>query len=166
MKRRDFLGVSVGIAGVGLAGCTDFADSADFDAGTPTNSDSGPGVDSGPDMDSGPSVDAGGMDAGGMDAGGMDAGGMDAGPAATCASATLMITGGHGPDHEDGGAAPTMADVTAAAEQSYDITGVSAHPHTYTLTAANFASLAAGESVTVTSTEDNGHTHDVTIQCV
>ncbi|MFK8002811.1 MAG: hypothetical protein AB8H86_24720 [Polyangiales bacterium] len=170
MKRREFLGVSVGIAGIGLAGCTDFADSADFDAGTPTgSSDSGPGMDAGPgEMDAGPGEMDAGPDETDAGPGEMDAGPgeMDAGPAATCASASLVIGGGHGPDHEDGGEGPSMADVVAAEERTYDIRGVSAHPHTYTLTAANFASLAAGESVMVTSSEDNGHTHSVTIQCV
>jgi len=59
----------------------------------------------------------------------------------------------------------TAAEVTTAADITYDIMGTSAHTHEVTLTAADFASLAGGMSVTVTSTTGDGHTHDVTITC-
>jgi hypothetical protein len=166
MKRRDFLSVSVGIAGVGLAGCTDFADSADFDAGGPTGSsdsggvDVGPGMDAGPgEMDSGPSeMDAG---PGEMDAG---PGEMDAGPAAVCITISMMVS--RDPNHEAAGAErPSTEDVNAGVDRTYNIQGTSAHPHTFTLTAANFAALAAGDSVETTTSEDSGHTHTVTVQC-
>ncbi|MCA9667003.1 MAG: hypothetical protein KC503_15495 [Myxococcales bacterium] len=59
----------------------------------------------------------------------------------------------------------TKADVAAAANKTYDIKGSSGHAHSVTLTAADFAQLAGGAAVTVTSTNDAGHTHDVTVMC-
>jgi hypothetical protein len=58
-----------------------------------------------------------------------------------------------------------QADVDAAADKSYDITGSAAHQHTVMVTAAHFATLANGESVTITSSTDASHSHDVTISC-
>jgi hypothetical protein len=58
-----------------------------------------------------------------------------------------------------------LADVTAAADVTYDIMGTSAHTHEVTLTAADFASILAGMSVSVTSTTGDGHTHQVTVVC-
>jgi hypothetical protein len=59
------------------------------------------------------------------------------------------------------------ADITAGTEKMYNIQGESAHPHTVTLTAAHFATLAGGGSVTVTSTSNGtpAHTHMVTVSC-
>lgn len=58
-----------------------------------------------------------------------------------------------------------LADVTAAVDVTYDIMGTSAHNHQVTLTATDFASLLAGMSVSVTSTDGDGHTHQVSIVC-
>jgi hypothetical protein len=58
-----------------------------------------------------------------------------------------------------------QADVDAAADKSYDITGSAAHPHTVAVTAADFAKLAGGESVMLTSSTDASHSHSVTIMC-
>jgi len=57
------------------------------------------------------------------------------------------------------------ADFTAAAEKTYNIQGASAHPHTIVVTAANFAALKRGESVNITSSTDNMHSHVVTLSC-
>ncbi len=59
----------------------------------------------------------------------------------------------------------SKADITAGTEKTYDITGTSAHAHSVTITAANFASLAANTSIMVTSTTGGGHTHVVTVMC-
>lgn len=61
----------------------------------------------------------------------------------------------------------SMADVMAGVDKTYDITGTSAHMHSVTVTAANFASLMNNPdtSVMVTSTSGNSHTHTVTILC-
>jgi hypothetical protein len=57
------------------------------------------------------------------------------------------------------------ADVTAGAPKTYSIQGSSAHPHAVTVTAAHFAQLAAGTSITLTSTNVAGHAHQVTVSC-
>ncbi len=59
----------------------------------------------------------------------------------------------------------SIADITAGAQKSFDITGSSAHPHEITLTAAHFATLAGGGSVTVDSTTDASHSHEVVVSC-
>jgi hypothetical protein len=50
-------------------------------------------------------------------------------------------------------------------EKTYDIQGISAHPHMVTLTAAHFQTLADGQTVMVTSTNDAAHDHLITIVC-
>lgn len=57
------------------------------------------------------------------------------------------------------------ADIVAGVEKTYDITGTSVHPHTIVVTAADFAMLQGNQSVTITSSNDSAHTHDVTISC-
>jgi hypothetical protein len=62
----------------------------------------------------------------------------------------------------------SAADVMAGVDKTYDIMGTSAHTHSVTVTAANFASLmnTPTGSVMVTSTTGATHTHTVTILCV
>ncbi|MBX3184667.1 MAG: hypothetical protein KF915_18705 [Polyangiaceae bacterium] len=57
------------------------------------------------------------------------------------------------------------ADVEAGTDRTYDIRGTSGHPHTIVVSAADFALLADGEMVTVTSSNDNSHTHVVRLVC-
>ena len=57
------------------------------------------------------------------------------------------------------------ADVLAAADKSYDITGTSSHPHTVTVTAADFKKLAAQGSLVLASSMDFGHAHSVRVIC-
>lgn len=57
------------------------------------------------------------------------------------------------------------ADVQAAAQKTYNIQGGSAHPHSITITAAQFGLLSQNQTFTVTSTNDAGHIHDVTVRC-
>ncbi|HJL19534.1 MAG TPA: hypothetical protein RMH99_27980 [Sandaracinaceae bacterium LLY-WYZ-13_1] len=59
----------------------------------------------------------------------------------------------------------TLADVTAGAEKTYDITGDSDHPHTVVVTADHFATIAEGGTVEIESSEDDMHTHVVTLMC-
>jgi hypothetical protein len=59
----------------------------------------------------------------------------------------------------------TAAEIAAGVEIVYDIQGVSPHPHTVTLTEADFATLVAQGQVVVNSS-DAGHVHVVTITCV
>ena len=62
-------------------------------------------------------------------------------------------------------------DITAGAEMTYTMElggGMGGHPHDITLTTDDFADLAAGMPVTVTSTTggNNNHSHDVTLTCI
>jgi hypothetical protein len=57
-------------------------------------------------------------------------------------------------------------DVVAGAEKTYQIQGTSGHPHTVVVTAAMFTMLQNNTRVMVTSSNDAGHTHVVTITCV
>ena len=59
----------------------------------------------------------------------------------------------------------SAADVTAGAEKTYDLQGSSQHPHTVTITVADFTMLQADTMVIKTSSNDNGHTHSVTVRC-
>lgn len=59
----------------------------------------------------------------------------------------------------------SKADVTAGTEKTYNIQGSSPHPHTVTITATNFTTLKGNNSISVTSSADDGHTHSVTVSC-
>jgi len=59
----------------------------------------------------------------------------------------------------------TKADASAGAAKSYDIQGGADHSHTLSISAAEFAMLAAGDPVTITSSTDAGHAHAVTVSC-
>lgn len=83
----------------------------------------------------------------------------DSGPF-TCGGTTADIAANHG--HA---ITVPLADVTAGTDRTYDITGTSLHMHAVTVTAADFATLATGAPVTVTSTTGGGHTHRVTVRC-
>lgn len=56
-------------------------------------------------------------------------------------------------------------DVENGSEKIYNIQGSSGHSHTVTVTAADFAALQSNQSVTISSTQDSGHTHSVSISC-
>lgn len=92
----------------------------------------------------------------------MSSGGTDAGAAS--ARCKAMIGGNHG--HE---LAVTRDDATAGAAAAEPTTlhiqGTSSHDHTITLTPLDFQMLLAGESVAVTSTATQAHTHSVTLSC-
>lgn len=93
-----------------------------------------------------------------------DGGGGGTIPQGDCLNAGthVNISGNHG--HE---LFVSKADVSAGTEKTYDITGVSGHSHSVTVTAANFTSLASNMQITVTSTpaDGAGHTHNVTVSC-
>ncbi|MEW5742665.1 MAG: hypothetical protein AB1938_27355, partial [Myxococcota bacterium] len=57
------------------------------------------------------------------------------------------------------------ADFQATGDRTYNIQGTSGHPHTITLTEAQRATILGGGTVTVTSSQDAGHTHSVTVAC-
>jgi len=58
-----------------------------------------------------------------------------------------------------------LADVTAAADKTYDIQGTSVHNHTVMVRAADFARLSTGGTANVTSSSTPGHSHAITIRC-
>jgi hypothetical protein len=59
----------------------------------------------------------------------------------------------------------SKADVANAVDKTYAIKGSASHNHDVTITAANFTSLKSNNSIQVSSTTDNGHTHNVTVSC-
>ena len=83
----------------------------------------------------------------------------DSGPF-VCATPSATIALNHG--HE---LIVPLADVTAAADRTYDIMGTSIHTHSVTITAAQFATIATGASVMVSSTVGSAHMHDITVRC-
>ncbi len=107
-------------------------------------------------------TDTGGTDSGEMDAGDIDSGGGGE----MCVSITFVVGDDHPQPHAEGISFPAEH-VAMGVEQVYDIQGASAHPHTLTVTPDNFAALARGETVTITSTNDGlfPHTHDVMLTC-
>jgi hypothetical protein len=97
-----------------------------------------------------------------------------------CAAGALTAACGGGDDDDDssGGACKaniamnhghsmsvSAADEMAGAAKTYSIQGSSAHNHTVELSAEDFADLAAGKVVVVTSSTEASHSHDVTITC-
>ncbi len=58
----------------------------------------------------------------------------------------------------------SKADVAAGTQKMYSIQGGSQHDHTVTVTAAQFAMLAANTSVSTVSSA-TGHTHSITVSC-
>jgi hypothetical protein len=59
----------------------------------------------------------------------------------------------------------SAADVMAGVDKTYDIQGSSAHSHTVDISAEEFAGMTAGTVLSVTSSTDAGHAHEVTITC-
>ncbi|HRC56626.1 MAG TPA: hypothetical protein PKU97_11925 [Kofleriaceae bacterium] len=57
------------------------------------------------------------------------------------------------------------ADVAAAANKTYDITGTSPHMHSVTITAAQFATLASTGTIQVMSTNGGTHAHAISVVC-
>lgn len=152
MRRRLFLQNSAGIAGFVLLGCGD-DDLPIQDSGPSQDASSDAGSDAGNDV--GPAPDSGGPDVGAPDAGP---------PEPMCMNVTFIMGEDHPLPHADGIEFPA-ADVIAGVEVTYDITGASRHPHTLVVTPEHFARLAAGEAVTIESSFDNRHVHDVTLMC-
>lgn len=76
----------------------------------------------------------------------------------SCTDATITANHGHV-------LVVPLEDVEAAVEKTYNIQGDSPHQHVVIITAADFNALAAGNDVTVTSSEGAAHTHSVTVRC-
>jgi len=56
-------------------------------------------------------------------------------------------------------------DVDAGIEMQYNIQGNATHAHSVTVTSGNFNSLKNNQSVTISSTAGDGHTHSVSVSC-
>jgi hypothetical protein len=59
----------------------------------------------------------------------------------------------------------SATDKMTGAAKEYDIKGSADHSHMVSLSADDFADLASGTIVIVTSSTNEGHSHDVTITC-
>lgn len=58
-------------------------------------------------------------------------------------------------------------DVSAAAEKTYNLSQSDNHNHQVTISATEFQTLkdSPNQSITITSTSQSGHTHNVTVSC-
>ena len=59
----------------------------------------------------------------------------------------------------------SQSDVQSGVERTYSIQGTSGHDHTVTITASDFTDLQGNNNITVISSNDDGHTHSVTVRC-
>ena len=59
----------------------------------------------------------------------------------------------------------SKADVQSGAAKTYSIQGTSGHNHSVNLTAANFTALKSNSNISVTSSNDDDHTHSVQVSC-
>ena len=78
-----------------------------------------------------------------------------------CASTGATIANNHG--HV---ITVTAAEANAGVDKTYQIQGTSLHPHTVTITAAQFTMLKSLGTITVTSSTDAMHSHSVTVTCM
>jgi hypothetical protein len=115
----------------------------------------GGGGDSGSGSTSGSGTGSGSGSGSGTGSGSGASGGLT-----SCTSTGGAILGNHGHALEI-----PAADLESKVDVHYSIQGTSNHPHTITLTPAQLAALKGGQSVTVTSSTDFSHSHDVTITC-
>lgn len=83
-------------------------------------------------------------------------------PQANCIDNGTAITIGSNHGHT---LVVSKADVNSGVEKTYSIQGSSGHDHSVTLTAANFTSLKNNSSISVVSTNDDDHTHSVSVSC-
>lgn len=59
----------------------------------------------------------------------------------------------------------TLAEANAAVAKVYSIKGTSGHPHTVSISAAQFKQLGAGAVLQINSSTDAGHKHLVKVSC-
>lgn len=90
--------------------------------------------------------------------------GSDAGPAdafmGTCGTTSVAIGSNHG--HE---MTVEAADLDSTSPKMYAIQGEADHPHTVTITPAQFATLKSDGTLMVTSTTNSGHPHSIRVRC-
>ena len=71
-----------------------------------------------------------------------------------------MITANHGHN-----LTIPETDLDSTTSKTYNIRGVSDHDHVVTLTPAQLAQIKAKSAVTIASSVDFAHFHDVTVNC-
>lgn len=84
------------------------------------------------------------------------------------ACTTVGASVGVGTDHGHSVAVVPWADIDLAIQQTYTVAaGSSGHIHTFTISALNMATMKAGNSVVVTTTDADGtgHSHTITVTC-
>lgn len=153
MTRGQFLRLGTLIAGTaalgtGLVGCGGDDDDSGGGAG-------GSGGSGGSGNGGSGNAGSGGTAAGGS--AGNNTAGTGGGGGDSCEAS---IVGNHG--HQ---LVVSAADLDAGVDKTYDITGDALHAHSVTVTAADFATLAGGGSVTLTSSDGAAHNHSITVTC-
>jgi hypothetical protein len=81
-------------------------------------------------------------------------------PPGTLSCHDTLITGNHG----HAVTVPT-ADLDSMVDMTYNIQGTATHNHTITLTTAQLQMIKVMTAVTVTSSTDLAHNHNVTVNC-
>ena len=192
LTRKSFLKISMGAAALGIVGCDggdDDGEGTATDAGTDststtnapttdsTSSSSGnttddPGTTSSSSgVDDSGSSGSSGSGSGSESGSGSSSGGESSsstGVEDLCPSGAVDIDWPGNNNHANG---PHAVMIDAAmltpgtALTGVDIQGDSGHPHTIDLTGDDVDMLLAGGTITVTSSFDNNHDHDVTIGC-
>lgn len=79
-------------------------------------------------------------------------------PALSCGATAISANHGHT-------LTIPAADVDSATFKTYSIVGTADHDHTITLLPMQLAQIKAGTAVTVNSTTDASHFHEVTVNC-
>jgi len=61
----------------------------------------------------------------------------------------------------------SKADVAAGSQKTYQLSAANTdgHIHTVVLSSSDFSTLATNHRISATSTNQSGHTHDVTVSC-
>jgi hypothetical protein len=160
LTRKAFLQASAALVGGGILGCggddtggggaggeaTTTSTTTTSTTTTTTTTTGGQGGDGGSGGSSGPG-------------GGGGAGGMSG---SSCIDNGTLVNIGTNHGHT---LTVPVADIQAGMNMTYNIQGSSLHPHTVTITAAQFAQLAMNQSIMVISSTDNQHSHAVTVSC-
>lgn len=169
MTRQQLLHcvVGAGLAGIAAACGDDEASSSnntsgggDNSGGNPTTGNTG-GNTTTTTTSTNTNTNAGGM------GGAPGSGGMSAGGNTMAGCMTMHLNGQQGGDNNEHGHQFTVAaaDVAAMQNKTYQIQGGAMHPHTITITVAQFAMLDGGNSITVQSSTDNNHYHVYSVSC-
>ncbi|MBW2734165.1 MAG: hypothetical protein JRH20_17385 [Deltaproteobacteria bacterium] len=167
LTRREWLKTTLAVAGVGVfaAACSDDDPEQRPRVDTTPNADTAPTADTGPGTDA-PAPDGANQDMSTAETGGDLAEVDSASPdtlaadvgAKDCQDSAISSNHGHA-------LTVPAADVEAGVERTYSIQGAADHRHDVTLSAANFAQMRGGQSVTLSSTSASGHTHSVAVTC-